>query len=169
MRGSTSDQFSVRQGYDTLSHPQYNGNISAQLWGSGNSYHSRYDYAYDRLNRLTNGTSTGSIAMSEVLTYDVMGNIATMNRDGGGVATYSYTGNRLNSIIGGGLSTGSYAYDNNGNATTDGRNGVALTYNHLNLPMIIYRSGLHFEYDYDANGTRLRRNELGPAIINYCF
>ena len=63
-----------------------------------------------QLNRLTSGSSTG-IAMSEVLTYTTMGNINTLNRDGAGVATYSYTGNKLNSISGGGLTTGSYAYD----------------------------------------------------------
>ncbi len=154
MRGSTSGQFSVKLGYDTLSHPQYNGNISAQLWGSGSSYHSRYDYTYDRLNRLTNGTSTGSIPMSEVLTYDVMGNITTMNRDGAGALTYGYEGNRLSYVWG---LTGYYAYDINGNATTDGRNGVALTYNHLNLPVTATKTGLNLAYTYDAMGQKLKK------------
>ncbi|WP_443946656.1 hypothetical protein ACJVDH_06015 [Pedobacter sp. AW1-32] len=68
--------------------------------------------------------------MSEVLAYDVMGNITNLNRDGT-ARDYSYSGNRLNSVSG---LTGAYGYDANGNATTDGRNGMALTYNYLNLP-----------------------------------
>ncbi len=152
----------MKLGYDTLSHAQYNGNISAQLWGSGNSYHSRFDYIYDGLNRLANGTSTGSIPMGEVLTYDVMGNIASLSRDGGAANTYGYTGNRLNWVAN---VTDWYAYDVNGNAITDGRNGTTLTYNHLNLPVTANKTGLSVTYTYDANGRKLRKvnNTLGTT------
>jgi len=48
------------------------------------SYANAFSYSYDRLNRLTSGVNTGPVAMAEVLTYDVMGNIKTLKRDNGG-------------------------------------------------------------------------------------
>ncbi|MES2417943.1 MAG: RHS repeat-associated core domain-containing protein [Bacteroidota bacterium] len=163
LKNSSSGQFNLKLGYDTLASPQYNGNISAQLWGA--SYGNKFNYQYDKLNRLTNGTSTG-VAMSEILSYDAMGNIATLNRDAGGTATYSYSGNRLSGISGGGLTTGAYAYDANGNATTDGRNGVSLTYNFLNLPVTATKSGLSVAYSYDASGKKLSKTSNG-VVTNY--
>lgn len=159
LKNSSSPQFGMKLGYDTLSNPQYNGNIRAQLWGSGYAY--RFDYGYDRLNRLISAASTG-IVMNEAIGYDVMGNISSMTRDGVS-GTYSYTGNRLNTITGG-LATGSYAYDSNGNATTDGRKGVTLTYNHLNLPVTAYKSGeLDLAYTYDATGRKLKKVSSGSG------
>jgi RHS repeat-associated protein len=161
LKGNKSSEFDMKLGYDTLSYPQYNGNISAQLWGSG--YGNRFIYQYDKLNRLVDGTTTAGATMSEVLSYDMMGNIATMDRDGAGTATYTYTGNQLTSISGGGLTTSSYAYDGNGNAVTDGRLGVAVSYNHLNLPTIFYKPGLHFSYTYDSKGQKLSRLNVGTS------
>ncbi|MES2416534.1 MAG: polymorphic toxin type 10 domain-containing protein [Bacteroidota bacterium] len=163
LKNSSSGQFNLKLGYDTLANPQYNGNISAQLWGAG--YGNKFLYTYDKLNRLTSGISTG-VAMSEILSYDAMGNIATLNRDAGGTATYSYSGNRLSGISGGGLTTGAYAYDANGNATTDGRNGVSLTYNFLNLPVTATKSGLSVAYSYDASGKKLSKTSNG-VVTNY--
>jgi RHS repeat-associated protein len=151
MKNSTSDQFSMQLDYQDGSYPQYNGNISGQRWGS--SLGNVYTYQYDRLNRLINGTSTG-VAMSEVLTYDVMGNITSLNRDGTGTPAYGYTGNRLDYVWG---ITGYYYYDANGNATTDGRTGVTLTYNHLNLPITASKAGFSLAYTYDATGQKLRK------------
>lgn len=169
LKGSTSPQFSMKLGYDTLSNPQYNGNIRTQQWGSGNSYPNQFNYAYDQLNRLTSAASTG-IVMNETIAYDVMGNITNMTRSDGTVSkagTYSYTGNRLNSISGT-LSTGSYGYDANGNATTDGRTGVTLTYNHLNLPATAAKSGLNLAYTYDAMGQKLKKvNSTTATTTDY--
>lgn len=106
------------------------------------------------MNRLETGVSTGNV-MSEILTYDVMGNIKTMMRDAGATGTYNYTGNRLSSITGGPLATGTYQYDANGNAITDGRTGVALSYNILNLPATATKTGLSLAYIYDASGRKL--------------
>ncbi|MEE1885058.1 RHS repeat domain-containing protein [Pedobacter flavus] len=156
LKSNVSNEFSFKLGYDTLSTPQYNGNIRAQLWGSANSYPNQFLYSYDQINRLTNGTSTG-IVMSEVLSYDRMGNIASLNRDAAGASTYSYTGNRLNGISGGSLTTGAYSYDNNGNAIVEGRLGVSITYNYLNLPVTASKSGLSIVYTYDATGNKLAK------------
>ncbi|WP_225869649.1 RHS repeat-associated core domain-containing protein [Pedobacter psychroterrae] len=133
--------------------PQYNGNIATQQWGSGLA--NKFLYSYDKVNRLTNGTSTG-IAMSEVIDYDVMGNINTFSRDGGAARLYVYTGNRLNHVE---WVTNAYFYDGNGNATTDGRNGTTLSYNYLNLPATVTKTtpALSITYTYDANGRKLKK------------
>lgn len=167
LKTSTSAQFSMMLKYEDGTTPQYNGNISGQNWGAAASLPNGYTYSYDKLNRLLNGTSTG-VVMSEVLTYDLMGNIKTMNRDAAAVAsTYNYTGNRLTNITGGVLATGNYSYDINGNATTDGRTGVVLTYNLLNLPVTAKRTTpapiVDLVYTYDADGNKLRKMSTGAS------
>ncbi|TKC12038.1 RHS repeat-associated core domain-containing protein [Pedobacter polaris] len=154
MRTSSSTEFNMELGYETGTYPQYNGNIANQKWGS--SLGNVFTYQYDKLDRLTHGNSTGT-AMSEVLTYDVMGNIASLSRDGATTGVYHYLGNRLNYIIDGPLATNSYAYDNNGNATLDGRLATYFSYNHLNLPATAAKSGLSLAYTYDATGQKLKK------------
>ncbi|WP_461791793.1 DUF6443 domain-containing protein [Pedobacter sp.] len=149
LRNSTSSEFSMELKYDNGTLPQYNSNISGQAYTNGTS--NSFAYGYDRLNRLLNATATG---MAEQLVYDVMGNIASLNRDNTGARAYSYVGNRLQSVAG---LTGSYGYDANGNATTDGRTGTTLSYNHLDLPQAASRSGLSMSYTYDATGRKLRK------------
>ena len=167
LKTGTSTQFSMLLKYDDGTAPQYNGNIANQNWGAAASLPNVYTYSYDRLNRLLNGTSTG-VLMSEVLSYDVMGNIKTMNRDvAAAVSTYNYTGNRLTNITGGALATGNYSYDVNGNVTTDGRTGVVLTYNLLNLPATAKRTTpapiVDLAYTYDATGNKLRKISTGAS------
>ncbi|RWU07724.1 DUF6443 domain-containing protein [Pedobacter chitinilyticus] len=150
LTSSSSPQFSINLKYNDGAHQQFNGNISGQIYTNNGS--NTFTYQYDKLNRLINGTASG---MTELLDYDLMGNIKSLNRDGTGAKVYNYTdGNRLESITG---LTASYAYDANGNATTDGRNGVTLTYNHLSLPVTASKSGLNLSYTYDATGAKLRK------------
>jgi RHS repeat-associated protein len=137
---------------------QYNGNIANQVYTNGTA--NTFNYSYDKLNRLTNGTAIG---MSEVIEYDDMGNIKKMNRDGAGVGTYAYNGNRLYQITGAPLATAAYDYDENGNAKVDGRNGKTITYNLLNLPQTI-TGGL--TYTYDAAGRKLKK-QSGANITDY--
>lgn len=71
------------------------------------------NYDYDRLSRLLSGVMSGT-KMDEVMTYDDMGNITTLTRDGHATGiNYSYAGNRLTSLSG--QISGSYTYDANGN------------------------------------------------------
>ncbi|WP_162304954.1 DUF6443 domain-containing protein [Sphingobacterium olei] len=133
---------------------QYNGNISEQHWGHGTTATpNRFVYAYDKLDRLLSGISTG-ITMSEVLTYDNMGNILTLKRNNAATTSYAYTGNRLTGLSGG--ITGSYTYDVNGNATTD-RTGMAFTYNQLDLPKTATKTGTSVVYMYNATGSMQRK------------
>lgn len=166
LKQSNSPQFSIRLRYDEDAKAQYNGNIAYQDWGTNSTYPNTYTYDYDKLNRLKSGVSTG-VNMSEYLTYDVMGNIASMNRDGA-TGTYNYLGNRLNNISAGALATGIYQYDENGNATFDGRTGVSLTYNVLNLPVTATKLGaLDLAYTYSATGTKLRKVSNMEATSDY--
>jgi RHS repeat-associated protein len=153
LKESSSAQFKVKLGYDTLSNSQYNGNIATQEWGT--SYANKYLYNYDKLNRLQSGVSSG-IAMSETLSYDKMGNIMTLGRDADPVNVYNYAGNRLLNITGG-INTQTYQYDANGNAIKDGRNDVDVSYNTLDLPSTISKSGLSIQYIYDATGVKLSK------------
>ncbi|MCJ0743874.1 DUF6443 domain-containing protein [Pedobacter montanisoli] len=153
---SNSSEFSMELKYDNGSYPQYNGNIADQAYtnSSGNSF----TYQYDRLNRLTAAAATG---MSEVISYDVMGNITSLDRDNAGAKTYNYTnGNQLQNIPG--LTGTDYQYDGNGNATTDGRNGVTLSYNYLNLPSTV-TGPVNITYTYDATGRKLRKTATGSS------
>ncbi|TKC04525.1 RHS repeat-associated core domain-containing protein, partial [Pedobacter polaris] len=164
LKGSTSDQFRMQLDYQDGTHPQFNGNIANQRWGG--SLGNVFTYQYDKLNRLFKGEVSPTV-MSEVITYDVMGNITSLSRDGGTAGSYGYVGNRLTGISGGPLATGSYAYDANGNATTDGRTGVTLGYNFLNLPATAIKSGLSLAYTYDATGQKLRKVSSTAGTTDY--
>lgn len=153
LSSSTSNEFSEVLKYNEGMAPQYNGNIASQQWGAGPTLPNTFSYSYDKLNRLISGSSTG-ITMSEELTYDDMGNIRSLNRDGTGANIYNYAGNHLLSVNN---VTGPYLYDANGNATTDGQNGMGLNYNILNLPQTAFKSGVSVSYSYDAAGRKLSK------------
>ncbi|RZK38291.1 MAG: RHS repeat-associated core domain-containing protein, partial [Pedobacter sp.] len=167
LKSSRSPQFSYKLGYDTLGSgiARYNGDISIKQWGSENSYPNKFLYGYDGMDRLTSAVSTG-VAMSETLTYNAMGNIATLTRDGvTGTYNYNGAGNRLNLISGGSMATNSYSYDQRGRVTTDGRTGFSLTYNNLGLTHTANKAsaGVYHSYVHDAMGNRLSRTVVTPA------
>ena len=168
LKSSTSDQFSLSLNYNEGTTPQYNGNIANQHWGAGASLPSTFTYEYDKLNRLQSG-SRSDVIMSEALTYDHLGNIKTLSRDGGTAGVYNYTGNRLDGITNGPLATGTYYYDGNGNATTDGKNGMTLTYNILNLPSTANKSGVSVSYVYDAAGNKLSKTSTINGTTTYRY
>lgn len=147
---------------------QYNGNIAQQIWRfTPSSTTSTFEYSYDKLGRLTSGTNgqNGTASISEVMSYDEMGNIKTLKRDALDVTNYIYNGNKLTGVDGG--IKGDYTYYDNGNAKTD-RIGMAFTYNYLNLPQTAKKTGVDVAYLYDAAGTKLKKvSKIGtsPSII----
>ncbi|MDB5150140.1 MAG: wapA 1 [Mucilaginibacter sp.] len=156
-----TQMFAMKLGYNSGTSILYNGNISNQVWRSyGQAASTTFNYTYDKLNRLISGATTGgTFSMAESgITYDDAGNIKTLTRDAN--APYVYTNitgtNQLQSVTG--LTTGSYVYDPNGNMKTDARNGTSLTYNPLNLPSTIIKTGsINITYVYDASGRKLRK------------
>ncbi|WP_430936510.1 DUF6443 domain-containing protein [Saccharicrinis sp. 156] len=167
------DLFGMRLSYNKLdgldadrvsAGPQYNGNISAIVWGTeGDDVKNRgYGFDYDDINRLTvakygEGTSLGSnkgkYSMS-VPEYDANGNIKQLKRYYNGsladelVYTYenSNKSNRLLNVadaVAGDISeiadyvasSSTYQYDANGNMTFNaGSTKGEVKYNLLNLP-----------------------------------
>ena len=170
LKKSFSNEFDMSLSYNqTLNGvaQQFNGNIANQTYrndGSANTF----NYSYDPLNRLTRGEVSPTV-MSEVITYDVMGNIASMNRDNTGARTYSYLGggNQLEAVPG--LAMTTYDYDANGNARVDGRNGATLTYNYLNLPQSasVPSTGTTVAYTYDAMGQKLKKVSSSSGTTDY--
>jgi len=147
---------------------KFSGNIAEWQWTQGTASQNSYALSYDKLSRLLNsnryvgGTSTNAFTEQNI-TYDKNGNITQLQRYGSTGSlqdnfTYNYNGathngNRLSSISGSVSAT--YAYDNNGNMTTDGRKNLAITYNVLNLQQSISQNSTTMaEYSYLSDGTK---------------
>ena len=79
--------FAEQLKYNDGTTPQYNGNVANQLWGTPNSLSNTFTYDYDKVNRLTNGSSS---TMAETgIQYDLAGNIQSLTRDSHTIS-YSY-------------------------------------------------------------------------------
>ncbi|MDW9381783.1 DUF6443 domain-containing protein [Chryseobacterium sp. JV558] len=146
--------------YSDISPGKYNGNIAEIDWNMSTVNNlKRYNYTYDKLNRLTDAeyaepetTNPHNKNFDERLIYDANGNIAFLKRNAipvyGATATqvdnleYKYTGNRLNQIIESSLNDSGYEggnniidYDLNGNMITMKDKGIqTIQYNYLSLP-----------------------------------
>ena len=162
----------------------YGGNISAMGWKTGQTQRA-YDLSYDNLSRLTGAKyyeTNANGRYSTQYTYDSMGNILTLKRNGlqdGGTyglvdnLTYTYNGNQLTKIsdsvedptyVGafnfkdGADNSTEYTYDAVGNMTSDKNKGItSITYNDINQPQkITFSDGKTTEYVYSYDGTKLQ-------------
>ncbi|AFD06646.1 RHS repeat-associated core domain protein [Solitalea canadensis DSM 3403] len=172
LKSSTAPKFSMSLKYEdatATAYKQYNGNIGEMSYTGPTSGAKSFQYSYDKLNRLTSAVSTSNL-LNESLTYDVMGNIKSLNRTGAGYGntTYEYlkngvNSNQLQSTTGNIVS--SYGYDVNGNLLTDSKKGIALTYNYLNLPSTVVVNGTpSITYIYDATGNKLRKSVIEGGV-----
>ena len=140
----------------------------------------------------SNGTITGN-RYDEKLTYDIRGNINTLQRWGFNAScgwgmidnlTYNYGSygynitNKLNSVtessdVAKGFKTvsngSSYSYDTNGNMTADPNKGItSIAYNHMNLPTTITFTGSRsISFLYDAGGNKLRKTVVQSGVTQY--
>jgi len=195
MTGLTNSHFSENLYYTdnpyNTGNRHYGGNISAVGWKAGQTQRA-YDLSYDNLSRLTAAKYYESNANDRYTTqysYDSMGNILTLKRNGlqdGGTyglidnLTYSYNGNQLTKIsdsvedpsyVGafnfkdGADSSAEYTYDANGNMTADKNKGISsITYNTINLPQkITFSDGRTTEYVYSYDGTKLQTKHTTPV------
>ncbi len=147
--------------------PQFNGNISAVKWNTGNGK-KIYTYQYDPMNRIKSASygeegvanywnvGTGNYQLHSI-NYDLNGNIKSLTRNGKNkliddlIYEYGTHGNQLQYVEDieaevEGFSDGhtgtsadpDYEYDHNGNMIKDlNKDIVSITYNHLNLPEVI--------------------------------
>ncbi len=158
----------------------YNGNISEWRIQQGTNAASTYRYGYDGLGRLTtssryagSGTSATNSWCERGIDYDLNGNIVTLQRFGSNSITaeddlsYSYNGNRLVGLTGssrGAELNAAYSYDAGGNMLYDGRRGLGISYNILNLPAkVVEKSSataadgaVKAEYLYSVDGIKQR-------------
>ncbi|MBC7410092.1 MAG: RHS repeat-associated core domain-containing protein [Arcicella sp.] len=205
--GNTNQLFSFKISYNTPQSavaPLFNGNISETIWKTAQDYLQRsYGYEYDALNRIKNSYfsgNTGENYNEGNITYDKIGNIITMERRGldqNGIIntidqlSYSYfpRNNKLKRVgdtagtagfkdLGNG-STDDYAYDINGNMTSDLNKEITeIKYNHLNLPSKIVFNNADLsspspkviQFYYDATGVKVQKKittAAGTAITQY--
>ena len=177
-----ADLFGMRLSYSeanaTEALPQYNGNIAGVVWSTNHNAlkRSAYGYSYDALSRLTGSdywtTKTSTLVDSSAyeergIAYDLNGNIKTLVRTKGDGTlrdslTYTYSGNRLTQLN----SWNGYAYDGNGNMTTDGMRGFSVEYNLLNLPKKVSRGTDNISYIYSATGAKLAMLDTN-TVRNY--
>ncbi|AZA93743.1 RHS repeat-associated core domain-containing protein [Chryseobacterium nakagawai] len=173
---------------------KFNGNIAEIDWkNSSEDILKRYNYEYDPLNRLKNGfysepnaTNPGNGNFDEYLTYDLNGNINTLQRKATPISgqtpalvdnlEYKYTGNRLNQVIESAMNDTGYEggnniidYDVNGNMINMKDKGInTIGYNHLSLPntfamshpdpiIVGQQTSANLGYLYRADGTKLRK------------
>lgn len=159
--------------------PSYTGNISEWKWqhGAGDGQNV-YAFAYDRLSRLadTKQYLDGQAAdrfVEKGLTYDLNGNMRTLNRTANGSAAnafrYTYTGNQLTTLRDSLTNLShAYTYDANGNMVTDGPNDLSLTYNNLNLIEKVKKQGATLaNYSYLADNTKLAATDAAGNGLYY--
>jgi RHS repeat-associated protein len=162
LMSQNSGLFNFSLGYNSGSSPQYNGNISSHSYTNGGASNI-FNYTYDQLNRLT--VSSAGNSLGESLSYDVMGNIKSLYRDGSGTNTYSsYVGNQLKTISG--FTNGNYTYNENGNLVIDGPNGNNISYNNLSLPQQV-SGNQSVSYTYDATGKKLKKVSATNGTTDY--
>ena len=151
--------------------PSYTGNIVSWQWShwqiNGNGYGEdcEYGFHYDDLSRLTaaelfinDPIDANNEYTENGITYDKNSNILTLNRssltsEDARSFNFSYIGNQRNKETNGNTT---YSYDANGNITTEGVNGLQISYNFLNLPTQIFCWGDYPDYyAYLADGTKI--------------
>lgn len=172
--------------FNTSGTKKFNGNIAQVTWAtSSDALIRNYTYEYDALNRLLKGnfniygaTSTsGKDFYNEYLTYDVNGNIKTLERfskppQAGNSAqridnlAYTYSGNQLTKVVDASVNPSGYPsltthntiiYDANGNMTKHlDKNISSISYNFLNLPNKITQA-TSTSYVYRADGLKLKK------------
>ena len=163
--------------YNTQAHSaklNYNGNVSEQeiTTLTGNRY---FTYAYDNLNRLTDGVSSNGLTSETGIQYDDGGNITHLNRNGGALNyTYIPNTNKIASVSGI-INSSSMAYDLSGYLNFEYRDDKYIEEdpNIVGLPEDIGGSQ-DMSLLYDANGQKweTENNQTGVATeymsgINY--
>ncbi|BFO66175.1 DUF6443 domain-containing protein [Chryseobacterium sp. KCF3-3] len=163
---------------------RFNGNIAEVDWKAATDGQlRRYNYSYDRLNRLVhaiylkpNASVVQTSAYNEWVDYDINGNITRLDRygdsDGNGPLQidrlyYTYSGNRLSKVEDTTQNPSGYpyvpspntiAYDDNGNMTSHMDKGISsIQYNYLNLPEKITQNSKVTDYIYRADGVKVKK------------
>ena len=175
----TSPSFSYALDYEespiSSAIPRLDGNICAMRWGSSTTPNKAYTYTYDHVGQLqsadykllsNNVWNNSSNYKEGGLTYDLNGNILTVQRTNSSGAqlhniAYTYEGYRLKTVNVNNVPSAAYAYDSNGNMISDGRRGITVSYNILDLPEQIVAGNQQISYIYSTSGEKLATNANG--------
>lgn len=170
---SVSPSFSWWLGFDqTVAKMtgRYDGNIQVAVWQHADETKKAYRYTYDDWGQMTSGVyrsmdsgTNWSVKNSfkENVGYEKnsSGNINWISRtDAAGVSTsitLGFTGYQVKDCQLSGQSRTTFTYDNDGNLIYDGRSGVDIEYNCLNLPEKVSKDSDNIHYIYDASGQKL--------------
>lgn len=171
----------------------YGGNIEEQEWIQDGKTR-QYTFSYDQLSRLATASSTKGENFSTGYTYDMHGNMKTLERwgeisqgsyDRTDVITIGHTGNQMKSVTQGieptlrsGFSQfvsyyagedAQFIYNHNGALAEDNHKGRKYTYNILNLPEQIVIDNTNAKvrnyYAYSAAGIKLRVTKLNDPTL----
>jgi RHS repeat-associated protein len=189
----TNNIFSYKLDYETGSNPYYDGNISTQSWQSNIDGKTRsFSFTYDGASRLKSNTYTSiqvgeNYALNNV-SYDANGNITQLSRKGwksnntfGLVDSLKYTyntnSNKILKVDDLSNETASFKdavgndYDfwQDGSLKKDNNKEISqIDYNFLKLPQKINLTGGRWiEYEYDANGTKLKKTLSTGKYTDY--
>jgi len=113
------------------------------------------DFTYDDAHRLLTSSWGGTTSDT---TYDVLGNITA--KSGQGAYSYDPGTDRLTQV-----GAKSYTYDDNGNVRSDGER--TLTWTAQNMVRSLQRGGQAWSLLYDADGTRVVREEAASNSATY--
>ncbi len=188
--------FAYNINYNTTDHgvtPQYKYNIAEIDWKTASDNTQRwYAYNYNAFEQPLSVTSNNSKYSVSNITYDRMGNLQSLTRNGWqnsssytnlDVLSYQYaaSSNKLLSVTDSGnktygfkdrnISGNDYAYDINGNLIQDKNKGItSVAYNHFNFPTRIEVTNPDHEgnlqYVYDANGVKLKKTAVDRGTTN---
>jgi len=149
---------------------RYDGNIQAAVWQHAGETKKAYRYTYDGWGQMTSGIyrsmdngSSWSVKTSfkENVGYEKnsSGNINWISHtDASGVSTsitLGFTGYQVKDCQLSGQSRTTFIYDTEGNLIYDGRSGVDIEYNCLNLPEKVSKDSHNIHYIYNASGQKL--------------
>jgi len=170
--GSTTHWFGLDLGYDkdtyvSFSNKQYNGNIAGMIWRArGNGVRCKYDFIYDKTNRLTKADwSGGPNSANDValwaaedynvkgITYDANGNILTLTQKG-----LLFTSNMT-------IDSLSYSYLSNSNKLMRVTDGIVDPDTRLGD----FKNGTNGsdDYNYDGNGNMMSDSNKHIQSITY--
>jgi RHS repeat-associated protein len=177
-----NDLFSLDMRYDnptaafaptgTAATPQYGGNIAQMIWQVRGKQKQVYTYQYDHLNRLTEANyselNTANVKVDnlnkymEKLTYDVRGNIKTLQRNGAIDVTTCQFGT---------IDNLQYFYNNDDTESADfsPRNRLRRVSESSLTNKGYKRQGAGGEYTYDANGNLKTDPNKGITNIVYNY
>ncbi len=189
----TNSIFSYRLDYEEGTTGLFDGNIKKQYWKSNIDGKQRsFDFLYDGASRLKSATYTSTQAGENYslnnVDYDGNGNILSLSRNGlksnntfGLIDNLNYTynanSNKILKVDDASSETASfkdvsgndYDYWADGSLKKDSNKEITqIDYNYLKLPeQITLTGGRWIKYDYDANGTKLRKTLSTGQVTDY--